>query len=469
MFAEDTIAAISTPYGSGGIGIIRISGEKAFEIAGKIFKGRKSIESIKSHTINYGKIVDPKDGSVLDEVLLTKMKAPNTFTREDVIEINCHGGIVVLRKILELVIREGARLAEPGEFTKRAFLNGRIDLAQAEAIIDIINAKTVQGSKIALEQLEGKLSEKIKEVRDRLIELIAHIEATLDYPEEDFDKITEDKIYKGLNEIKAFLSNLLLDFDRGRVMKEGIKAVIAGRPNVGKSSLLNQLAGYNRAIVTDIPGTTRDIIEEYINIRGIPVKIVDTAGIRETGDVVEKIGVEKTRKAIESADLVILMIDAVDGFTAADTKMVELTKDRKAIILLNKADLVGNKPSVLEECREKIRNELKKIGNSMSIIETSMKDGKGIDELENEISRLFLQGEIEPDSQPLITNVRHAALVEKALASINYAISGCDEQMPMDCVTIDIRNAAQFLGEITGESVSDEILNQIFERFCIGK
>ncbi|HHY23330.1 MAG TPA: tRNA uridine-5-carboxymethylaminomethyl(34) synthesis GTPase MnmE, partial [Clostridiaceae bacterium] len=343
MNENDTITAISTPYGAGGIGIIRISGEKAFEIAEKIFKGKKTIRHIKSHTINYGKIFDFKDGTVIDEVLLTKMDRPNTFTREDTIEINCHGGIVVLKKVLELVVREGARLAEPGEFTKRAFLNGRIDLAQAEAVIDLINAKTSRSSKIALEQLEGKLSIEIKEARDRLIGFIAHIEATLDYPEEDIDEITELEVYNGLEEIKNKLSILLSGFKKGRIIREGIKAVIIGRPNVGKSSLLNRLAGYNRAIVTDIPGTTRDIVEEYISIAGIPIRIIDTAGIRETKDEVERIGVEKTMNAIESADLVIMMVDAFAGFAKEDEEVLKYISNisgKKPVVLLNKIDLV---------------------------------------------------------------------------------------------------------------------------------
>ena len=507
MNENDTIAAISTPYGTGGIGIIRISGEKAFDIADKIFKGRKTIRQIKSHTINYGNIIDSEDGSVLDEVLLTKMDKPNTFTREDTIEINCHGGIAVIKKVLELVVREGARLAEPGEFTKRAFLNGRIDLAQAEAVIDLINAKTSRSSKIALEQLEGKLSVKIMEARNRLIGLIAHIEATLDYPEEDIDKITEPEVYNALEDIGNELLSLLLGFNKGKIIREGIRVVIIGRPNVGKSSLLNQLSGYNKAIVTEIPGTTRDIVEEYISIAGIPVRIMDTAGIRETRDLVERIGVEKTMSAIESADLVIMMVDVSDGFAREDEEVLKSINNisgKKPVILLNKIDLVENaensniKGDTEQDdtvCNnvakgigenDKVKNDnkykhreiahltvedmenLPDLGN-IRVIETSMKDGRGIDELEREISRLFTGGEIDTDSEALVTNVRHASLIENALNSINDAISAYRDAMPLDCITIDIRNAAQLLGEIIGESVSDEILHQIFSRFCIGK
>jgi tRNA modification GTPase len=468
MFCNDTIAAISTPYGCGGIGIIRISGEKSFEIAERIFKGKRSIQQMKSHTINYGKIIDDRDGSIIDEVLLTKMKKPSTFTREDTIEINCHGGIIVLRKILELIIRHGARLAEPGEFTKRAFLNGRIDLAQAEAVIDIINAKTALSSKAALAQLEGALSAKIKELRDGLVELVAHVESTLDFPEEDFDKISGESLCKSIEKIREELSDLLSRFDKGKVIMEGVNAVIIGRPNVGKSSLLNRLTGYNRAIVTDIPGTTRDTIEEYISMGGIPLKITDTAGIRETRDLVEKIGAEKTKKAVKSADLVIMMIDAKDGFMPADAAVLQLIRENKKVIMLNKIDLVENQPDFQGlQLDSQGLNKLEDSG--VTVIKSSMKDGRGIEELEKEISRLFMEGEIEAGIEGIMTNVRHASLVEKALNSINDAISAYHANITMDCIAIDIRNAVNYLGEITGENVSDEILDRIFSRFCIGK
>ncbi len=453
---EDTIAAISTAHGAGGIGIVRISGDKAFDIAGRIFKGRKKLESIKSHTINYGKIIEPASNCIVDEVLLVKMKKPNTFTREDVIEIHCHGGSVILGSILGLVVGEGARTAEPGEFTKRAFLNGRIDLSQAEAVIDLINSKTNESSKAALDQLEGKLSVKLKDLRDKLVDLIAHIEVTVDFPEHDIEEITGEKVYSGLNDIKDSLEEMLKSFTKGRVIREGISVVIVGRPNVGKSSLLNELAGKNRAIVTDIPGTTRDIIEEYINIEGIPVKLIDTAGIRHTSDIVEKIGVEKAEKAVENADLVIMMLDASEGLKDEDIAIIEKLNNKKVIYMVNKMDKVNNLPDIPLLSGEKV-------------IGTSIKDVLGLKELEDEITGTYLKGEISTGNEILLTNIRHKALVERTVVDIDNAIAAYEGGMPLDCITIDIKNAAEALGQITGESVSDEVIHKIFSSFCIGK
>lgn len=459
MIAEDTIAAISTPYGTGGIGIIRISGDRAFEIAKTIFKGKKNFDEIKSHTINYGKIIDPVKNETIDEVLVTKMKKPNTFTREDVVEINCHGGIVVLKKILDLVLRQGARAAEPGEFTKRAFLNGRIDLSQAEAVIDIINSKTEESSKAAVNQLEGKLSSKIKALRRRLIEILAHIEAVVDYPEEDIEEITGEKVYNEIKDIKENLKKITDNFERGRILREGIDAVIVGRPNVGKSSLLNELTGKNRAIVTDIPGTTRDIIEEYININDIPVRIVDTAGIRETEDAVEIIGVEKTHKALEEAELVIMMVDAEKGFTPEDSAILEKVANKKLIILINKID---------KSNEENIKNIEKNL-EGMNYIRTSIREEIGIDKIGKMITKLFTKGEINLNSQIILTNIRHKNLIDKAILSIDDAMGAYENKIPLDLMTIDITNAADFLGQITGESVKEDVINEIFSRFCLGK
>lgn len=387
------------------------------------------------------------------------MSRPNTFTREDIVEVNCHGGIIVLKEILELVIREGARIAEPGEFTKRAFLNGRIDLSQAEAVIDIINSKTNESSKAAVDQLEGKLSRKLKTARSSLIGLIAHIEVTVDYPEHDIEEITGDKVYKEVKDIIVKLSDIIKGFEKGRVIREGINVVIIGKPNVGKSSLLNELAGKNKAIVTDIPGTTRDIIEEYINMNGIPVRITDTAGIRETEDVVEKIGVEKAETAAQGADLVIMMIDAAEGVKNEDISILQKLSNKKLMILLNKIDLIN---------AEKIKN-IEEIFHGKNVIKTSIKEGIGLSKLEEEIARLFFKGEIDANSEILVTNVRHKSLIDKAIKSLKEACASYENSMPLDCITIDIKNAAEYLGQVTGESTSEDVMHEIFSRFCIGK
>lgn len=460
MIINDTIAAISTPHGTGGLGVIRISGEKAFNIASKIFIGNKNFEDIKSHMLSYGKIINPETGETIDEVLVAKMKKPRTYTREDVVEINCHGGIVVIKKILELVVKEGARLAEPGEFTKLAFLNGRIDLSQAEAVIDLINSKTEQGSKAALDQLEGRLSKNLRQVRDKLIALIAHIEVTVDYPEHDIEEITGKQVYDELKHIKSSLTDIIKNFEKGRILREGISVVIVGKPNVGKSSLLNELSGKNKAIVTDIPGTTRDIIEEYVNIEGIPVRLIDTAGIRETEDVVERIGVERAGKAIESADLVVMMFDTDSELTHEDFNIFNKVKDKKIIVLINKID----KDRENENIRD-IENRFK----DYRIIKTSVTDGIGMEQLENEIVGLFNKGEVGFNDEVLVTNVRHKNLIESSIKSIDAAVCSYENAMPLDCITIDIKDAAEYLGQITGESVSDDVLHQIFSRFCLGK
>lgn len=459
MYDTDTIAAISTPPGTGGIGIIRISGDMAFEIASKIFKGRKPFDLIKSHTINYGKIIYPQNGEIVDEVLLSKMQKPNTFTREDIVEINCHGGIVVLRQILEIVLKQGARLAEPGEFTKRAFLNGRVDLSQAEAVIDLINAKTGESSKAAANQLEGRLSSRIGEARDRLVKLIAHIEAVVDYPDEDIDEITGHEIHEELLKTREILVKTVQSFEKGRILREGINAVIIGKPNVGKSSLLNELAGKNRAIVTDIPGTTRDIIEEYVNIRGVPVKITDTAGIRETDDVVERIGVEKAERAIEAADLVIMMVDASAGVMEEDLRILDKVGNKRAILLINKIDLVPQ--DALKSIEKKLHGR--------EFIKTSLKEEIGISDIEQEIEALFIKGDISAVSEVIVTNVRHKELLDKSIESIDNAVNAYKSGIPLDLITIDIVNAAESLGGITGESVSEDVIHEIFSRFCVGK
>jgi tRNA modification GTPase len=456
---EDTIAAISTPPGTGGIGIIRISGENSFSIASRIFKGAVEFENIKTHTIKYGKIVDPTSNETLDEVLVSKMNKPASFTKEDVVEINCHGGIVVLRKILSLIVKEGARIAEPGEFTKRAFLNGRIDLSQAEAVIDLINSKTEAGSKAALDQLEGKISKKLKELRGKLIELIAHIEVTVDYPEHDIEEITGDMVYESLKPIRNMIYNISKTFENGRMIREGLNVVIVGRPNVGKSSLLNELSGKSKAIVTDIPGTTRDIIEEYININGIPVKLIDTAGIRETEDVVERIGVERAKKAVDEADLTIMMIDGEAGINSKDIEIFGEVRDKRNIVVLNKIDVAS-----IDNIKE-IEDYFK----DFNLIKISIIKDIGTDKIEEEIIDLFNKGSLRLNDEILLTNIRHKNMIDSCMVSIDNAISAYDGGMPLDMITIDIKDAAYYLGQITGESVNEQVLNEIFKRFCIGK
>ncbi len=457
MFIEDTIVAISTSLGKGGIGIIRISGKEAFLIAGKMFRGRKDFEGIKSHTISYGKIID--DACVIDEVLITKMCAPNTFTKEDIVEINCHGGIVVIKKILEITVKYGARIAEPGEFTKRAFLNGRIDLSQAEAVIDIINAKTLESNKAAVNQLEGSLSRKIKDIRKSLIEIIARIEVTVDYPDHDIEEVTGEFVLEKIAEIRNRLEKALDGFEKGRVIREGINVIIVGRPNVGKSSLLNRLVGKNKAIVTEIAGTTRDIIEEYININGIPVRIVDTAGIRETDDIIEKIGVDRTKEAINQADLVLFMTDASCSIDHQDMEILSLLESKKKIVIVNKIDLVDD---------SKIKN-IEQEFNGFKIKETSIRNEVGIEEIENEITELFCDNQISENNEYLVTNVRHKDLIDKAIESLKEALIAYDSGMPLDMMTIDIKASLDYLGQITGDCTSEDILNEIFSKFCIGK
>ncbi len=458
----DTIAAISTPYGTGGVGIVRISGPGAFGTAARIFKGRRDIKEIKSHTVSHGKIVDPADDRIIDDVLLTKMDGPHTFTGEDVIEINCHGGIVVLKNVLSLVLRQGVRAAGPGEFTRRAFINGRMDLAQAEAVIDLINAKTDEGSRAAAAQLEGRLSERIASARKSLIQLIARIEAVVEYPEHDIEDITGDIVYEGVLKIRDELQDISEGFERGRLLREGITAAIIGKPNAGKSSLLNVLAGSSRAIVTDIPGTTRDIIEEYINIKGIPVRFLDTAGIRQTQDPVESIGVERARGAALSADLVIIVLDGQTGLLPEDLDIIRETAEKKRIVLINKTDVAD------EERVQTMKKRLRESGDPPVVV-TSMVEGTGVDELAETIERLFVSGDIGLNNEVIITNVRHKQLIDEAISSLEEAEAAHTGGLPLDFATIDIKQSAEFLGQITGESVTEEVVNEIFSQFCIGK
>jgi len=450
---------VATAIGNAGISIIRISGSKAFSIAAKIFKGKGNFMEYPSHTIRYGKIIDPDTNEVIDEVLISKMAAPRSYTTEDVVEINCHGGFITAKRILDLLFRLGIRPAEAGEFTKRAFINGRIDLVQAEAITDLIGSITEKSSKVALSQLEGRLSGKLNRIRESLIDILARIEVNLDYPEYDFEEVTINECAKTIKSIITELGNLVESFDYGKVLREGLNVAIIGKPNAGKSSLLNRLSGKNRAIVTDIPGTTRDILEEYVNIQGLPVKLLDTAGLRETADVVEKIGVEKALEAVDSADLVLFVLDAQTGFEKEDGEILEKVKDysSKILYVVNKTDKTD------EEKINEIRIRIPEV------IEISVLEDHGIDVLEKSILEHANKSRIDTDNQVIITNARHKMLLAEALDSLKTALSAADGGMTLDLISMDIKNAAEKIGYITGHEITEEVVMNIFENFCIGK
>lgn len=455
----DTIAAISTPPGEGAISIVRMSGEEAVSIAQKVFSG-KDLTQAKSHTINYGHIVDPKTHEEIDEVMVSLMLAPKTFTREDVVEINCHGGIVATNRILQLLLVNGARLAEPGEFTKRAFLHGRIDLTQAESVMDLIRAKTDRSMKIALNQLDGNLSHLIDSLRKDILDVLAQVEVNIDYPEyDDVEEMTTKLLKEKAIEIKQRIEQLLKTASQGKIMREGLATALVGRPNVGKSSLLNHLLHEDKAIVTDVAGTTRDVIEEYVNVSGVPLKLIDTAGIRETDDKVEKIGVERSKKAIEQSDLVLLVLNAAESLTKEDLELIRLTNDKKRIIILNKTDL-----------EEKLdRKELAEISENAPVYATSILKNEGVEALEEAISKLFFNGIENSQSTVMVTNARHIALLKKAQNLLDSVLEGISSGMPVDLVQIDMTEAWNLLGEITGESYEDELLDQLFSQFCLGK
>lgn len=455
----DTIAAISTPPGEGGISIIRLSGEEAIPVAQKIFKG-KNLEKVASHTINYGHIVNPKTNEEIDEVMASVMRAPRTYTCEDVVEINCHGGIVTTNQILQLVLSNGARLAEPGEFTKRAFLHGRIDLTQAESVMDLIRAKTDRSMKVALNQLDGNLSHLIRNLRQDILDVLAQVEVNIDYPEyDDVEEMTSRILREKAVEVKQHIQQLLTTAKQGKVLREGLATAIVGRPNVGKSSLLNHLLHEDKAIVTDIAGTTRDVIEEYVNVRGVPLKLIDTAGIRETDDKVEQIGVERSRKAIDQADLVMLVLNSSEPLTTEDEELIKVTDGKKRIVILNKTDL----PQQLDQQR------LQELVPVDEISTTSILKSEGVDELEQKIADLFFGGIENSQSTVMVTNARHIALLNQAEESLESVIAGLDSGMPVDLCQIDMTNAWDLLGEITGDSYQDELLTQLFSQFCLGK
>ena len=456
----ETIAAAT---GNGGIGIIRMSGKNCFEILEKIFinnkKEKLNIEKIKGYTIQYGYIIDSESNEIIDEVLVSFFKNPKSYTRENMCEINSHGGMIVEKRILEQCLKNGANLAEPGEFTKRAFLNGRIDLSQAESIIDIINSKTEKEAKASVNQLQGFLSENITKIRHELLDIMADIEASIDYPEYDIEEVTNMKAIHTLSTVKNQLKELESSFNSGKILKEGIKTAIIGRPNAGKSSLLNTILKEERAIVSDIEGTTRDTIEEFVTIKGIPLKIIDTAGIRNTNDKIEEIGVEKALKVANDADLILAIFDNTKELNEEDLKILELIKNKNAIILLNKIDIKDN---CLENKKE-IKDTNKKI------IKISAKNRNGIEELYKEIEKMFNIKEIDIDNGTLITNVRHKNQITSAIKSMEEAINAINLNLPIDIISISIKQTLEDLGKITGENVTEDIINEIFSKFCLGK
>ncbi|MBM7872169.1 tRNA modification GTPase [Clostridium pascui] len=455
----DTIAAIATVLGEGGISIIRISGSKSLDIVDSIFKGKnnRNLLDINPYSMRYGFIIEKETEDILDEVLVTYMKGPRSYTAEDTVEINCHGGVTPTKRIFQEIIKAGARVAEPGEFTKRAFLNGRIDLSQAEAVIDIIRAKTELSMKSAVLQSNGRISKEIDSLRNRLLQIIAHIEATVDFPEDDLEEVTSNQVSIQVENIINEVSELLSTADEGKILREGLNVVIVGKPNVGKSSLLNALLKEQRAIVTEVPGTTRDVIEEYINLDGVPIKIVDTAGIRETEDIVEKIGVEKSKEKIIEADLIIFMIDLSRELDDEDKEIMDYIRDKKYIVLLNKSDLEN----------KVVKEDL--IGlNLKYIIESSAKSGKGLDKLKDSIKELFFKGEVK-NQDIIITNARHKEALIRAQESLSSALDTLNNTLAIDLSSIDIRNAWSKLGEITGDTLEEDIIDKIFSEFCLGK
>ncbi|NMA95062.1 MAG: tRNA uridine-5-carboxymethylaminomethyl(34) synthesis GTPase MnmE [Clostridiales bacterium] len=460
MIDNDTIAAISTAPGQGGIGIVRMSGDNSIKILRDIFilPSGLRVTNFKDRYFYYGKIIN-KDKEIIDEVLVVVMRGPKSYTKEDVVEVHCHGGMISVRRILELVIESGARLSEPGEFTKRAFLNGRLDLAQAEAVADIILSKSQEAQRASISQLEGKLSKEIEGIATALLDLIAQIEASIDYPEEDLDYVSPEDIEKELDLTLERIERLIETSSSGKLIRQGIKTVIVGKPNVGKSSLLNALVKENRAIVTSIPGTTRDVIEELITIKGIQVNITDTAGLRTTEDMIEQMGVERTKKSIDEADLIIAVFDGSLPFEVEDKDILKRVEDKKVLYVINKIDM----PRKLDT-----RN-IKDIASLEDIIEISVKSGKGIDRVEDYIYNMVYSGDVSIDDGPIITNIRHERLLKSSYDHLIEAKAAIDIGMPLDLVAIDIRAGWEDLGSITGEFVTDDIIDRIFSNFCLGK
>ncbi|MFD2615264.1 tRNA uridine-5-carboxymethylaminomethyl(34) synthesis GTPase MnmE [Paenibacillus gansuensis] len=456
---SDTIAAISTAVGEAGIAIIRVSGTDAVKETERIFKSKTPLTEVPTHTVTYGHIFNPKDGIKVEEVLAIVMRAPRSFTMEDVVEIHCHGGVVSVKRVLDLLLQQDVRLAEPGEFTKRAFINGRLDLSQAEAVIDLIRSKSDRAFNIALKQVDGALSKKIKQIRHELIELMAHIEVNIDYPEHDVQEMTSSLIVNKSTAAIEEIDRLLKTASEGKILREGIVTAIVGRPNVGKSSLLNALAQENKAIVTDIPGTTRDVIEEFVTINGIPLKLLDTAGIRETTDLVEQIGVEKSRNALEQADLILFVVNYNEPLHEDELAMMQQLQGKQTIVIANKTDL----PQQVD---------LKVLYShfpAQQVVTLSILEQEGLDQLEKAISGLFFSGTLESNDLTYVSNVRHIALLKQARQSLEEGKEAAEVYVPIDMIQIDIRLAWERLGEIIGDAVSESLIDQIFSQFCLGK
>jgi tRNA modification GTPase len=455
----DTIAAISTAYGVSGIGIIRISGDEAVNIADKIFKSKqgKNLKELDERKLNYGWIINPSNKEKIDEVLTVYMNKPYTYTKEDVVEINCHGGIVPLRKILDIILEQDCRLAERGEFTKRAFLNGRLDLTQAESVMDIISSKTEKSMSLSMEQLQGRLSKQVNEIVDELMELKAHLEVNIDFPEYDEEELTKEKIKEKASVMKENIEKLISSADTGKIFKEGINTLILGKPNVGKSSLMNFLLNENRSIVTEVPGTTRDTIEEFVNLAGVPLNIIDTAGIRYTDDIVEKIGVQKAIDKIDDSDLIIMIFDASKELEKDDEIILNNIENKKVIYLMNKTDL--NTKIDLTNHQE-IEKE---------VIKISLLKNEGLEEIETKVKEEFLSGNIDTNNDLIVTNTRHKNLLKKANNSLKELLGSIEAGLTLECLEVDINDTIHHLGEITGSTVSESVIEKIFSNFCIGK
>ncbi|WP_059105092.1 tRNA uridine-5-carboxymethylaminomethyl(34) synthesis GTPase MnmE [Shouchella shacheensis] len=455
----DTIAAISTALGEGAIGIVRLSGDEAIAISDKLFKGNTPLADVPSHTIVYGHLLDDEEKTTVEEAMVTVMRAPKTYTREDVVEINCHGGLVSVNRVLQLVLRHGARLAEPGEFTKRAFLNGRIDLSQAEGVMDLIRSKTDRAMNVALRQVEGRLSAKIQQLRQAVLETVASVEVNIDYPEYDAETVTHGILQEKMSFVLQEIEALLVTAKQGKILREGLATAIIGRPNVGKSSLMNSLVHEAKAIVTDIPGTTRDTLEEYVNVRGVPLRLVDTAGIRETEDIVERMGVERSRQALKEADLVLLVLNYGEDLMVEDEALFEAVEGLDVVVIVNKTD---------QEKRldmEKVR----KFADGRPVVTTALIHEEGVDRLEEAIGELFFAGGVEGGDLTYVSNARHIGLLEHARQTARDSLSASDRNVPIDLVQIDVTRTWELLGEIIGEDIQDSLIDQLFSQFCLGK